>query len=229
MKSYLLGFIGFALTILLLSLVSRYLYLRKEKADKKKILIFSIIGVVLTLSYFYITKYFFGFNIDEKDSLMYTVLFTLLITPFFEEIVYRRWILQHYHNLSRHGVKITHFLSGLGIVFAFILPSFLFYIFGWVGDFSIRDSLIITFFALLPILTILLLQKNKTYFNKWIVLLVILVSQSFLFTFGHGVYASRAHIVTGLLYGILYLSSKSIVPPLIAHYTWNILIFVYSW
>jgi membrane protease YdiL (CAAX protease family) len=229
MKSYFLGFIGFALTILLLVLISRYLYLRKEKTDKKRILIFSIIGIVLTLSYFYITKYFLGFNTDEKDSLIYTILFTLLITPFFEEVIYRRWILQHYFNLSKGGMKMKYFIISLWIGLAFILPSFIFYILGWISEFSIKSSLIILLFASLPIIIMFLLQQTKSSFNKFVTLFVILVSQAFLFTFGHGVYASKAHIVTGLLYGILYLSSRSIVPPLIAHYTWNILIFLYSW
>ena len=228
MKSYFLGFLGFALTIILLALISRYFYLRKEKSNKRAILIFSAIGFILILAYFYITKYFLGFQTDEKDSLFYTILFTLVITPFFEEMIYRRWILQHYINLSTEKIKINQFFVSFWIALSFILPSLIFFVLGWIGDFSIKNSFIILLFAVLPILIIFLLQFNKLILNKWIILFVILTSQAFLFTLGHGVYASKSHIATGLLYGILYLSSKSIVPPLVAHYTWNLLIFIYS-
>lgn len=219
---------GFALTIILLALVSRYFYLKKEKSNRKIISLASVAGVLLILIYFFVTKYFLGFQTDEKDSLLYTILFTLLITPFFEEIIYRRWILQHYYNLSKDKIKIKSFIVAVWIALAFTLPTLIFFLLGWVGEFPIKNYAIILLFSLLPILIMFLLQFNKSKLNKWTILLVVLISQAFLFTFGHGVYASKSHIVTGFLYGILYLSSRSIIPPLIAHYTWNLLIFIYS-
>lgn len=228
MKSYLLGFLGFALTIILLSLVARHLYLRKENADTRKTIIISVIGLLIILIYFFIIKSLFGFQTDEKDSLLYTILFTLLITPLFEEIIYRRWVLQHYLNLTKEKIKLKHFTFGIWIALSFTLPTLIFFLFGWINSFSIKNYSIVFLFSLFPLVIMFFLQNNKSKLNNLLIIFVIIVSQSFLFTMGHGDYASKFHLATGLLYGILYLSSKSIIPSLAAHYIWNLLIFIYS-
>jgi len=227
MKSYLLGFLSFALTILLIVLVLNFLDLRKEKPNKKKTLIYSFFGISIIIIMFYISKSIFGFQ-TEKDTLFFTILFTLIITPFFEEIFYRRWILQHLINIKDRQIKIKDFLVMLWIGLALIIPNIIFFLLGIISAPKLSSFKFIILFSILPIIFIYLLKNYKTRTNNYLLIFVMIFSQAVLFTFGHGDYTAKMLLFTGILYGILYLGSKSIIPPLIAHYVWNVLIFIYS-
>ncbi|MEK6888804.1 MAG: CPBP family glutamic-type intramembrane protease [Nanoarchaeota archaeon] len=225
MKSYLLGFIGLCISFILLYILFRSFPKKDEKPTRRKIIIWSIIGTLTIITYFSIGLFFYKPE-TEKIDLISTIIFSLGLTPLLEEIVYRRIILQYFINLKKRKIFKIDFIIPLIIGFAFILPNFIYYYLMHIGTFSIKEEGLVFLLAFLPLISIATLRLKFSKLNGYIMLGVIIISQAFLFTLSHGDYASKIHIITGLVYGILYLQTESIIPPLIAHYLWNTLIFV---
>ncbi len=225
MRSLFLGFLGLFISFILILIISKFLNLRKDKPKKRNILLYSLIGIlaIIGLAIYGI----FNFQQEqERDTLVNVIVFSLLLTPPLEEIIYRRIILQHFLNLSSRKIKIRDLFSSFLVAISLIVPTFLFLSLGWLGSFSLKKIIYIPFFTLFPIATIFIVSnlKIQTRLNQYI----ILISQAAIFAFGHGVYATMMHFYSGIIYGLVYFRSKSIIPPLVAHYMWNLIVFFYS-
>jgi membrane protease YdiL (CAAX protease family) len=221
-KSYIIGFLGLFLSLLFIFTFKKYLNIKKTKSNKRLVLIYSLFGILCSGALFYLLKIFFPLNFSES-SVLERVAFTLLLTPLAEEILFRRIIFQHLLNLEKIRFNVRSLLVGFGIYTSLILPSLILFSIGWIYEFD-KLKLLMIFFLLIPFL--FLFDKNKTPKNFYFI--IVLISQTFIFLLSHGVYASKPLIATGLLYGILYFKSRSILPPLIAHYVHNLLIFFYT-
>lgn len=216
MASFILGFTG-----LLISFVAIFFTLVfPKKPEANKVILSSIIAFILGLILFFIINSFTTVTSLEVP-LWEAIVFTLLITPLFEELLYRRIILQYFINIEKF--KFEHVLKTCLAGIFLVLPTILFLQLGWVYDNHKIFLLLIPFFMILPSLLVLLYNRSNR-INFIFYLVMILVFQAFVFLMMHGDYAAWTLIIVGLLYGTLYLITKSIVPPLTAHYTINLLI-----
>lgn len=223
MKSYIIGFIGLLLTFSIFLLIRKYFNLNKtDNIKPNRVLFYSFLGVIISAVLFYLFKTIFPIPESEVD-LWERILFTLLLTPLIEELIFRKGILGYFINLEKKTLTKEDFLINFLLFMALTLPSALFYFIGLICPYD-SLKLIMLVFLLVP----LVLLKFNSHKNHKLYLLLILISQTFIFVLSHGVYASKPLIATGLLYGILYLQSRSIVPPLIAHYVHNLLVFIYT-
>lgn len=109
-------------------------------------------------------------------------------------------------NEKEKKLALVHFLVSLFIGVSLILPSLLFYWFGLIGQINIKFSWILVLSATLPFIVLLLFEKSakRKVYNLYY-LFIIIASQMFLFSLGHGDYIAWAHLISGLIYGILYL------------------------
>ncbi|MDO8508179.1 MAG: CPBP family glutamic-type intramembrane protease [Nanoarchaeota archaeon] len=225
MKSYFLGFLGLLISLILICIVSRFLYLKKEKSTKRKIIIYSIVGSCLVIIYVIIGTLYFKQEVD-RDSIFNTILFSLMLTPLFEELFYRRIILQHFLNLKKKKIRLKDILVIIGIGFSLIIPTFIFNYLGLLGSYSIKSLGIIAISLIIPLGVIWFYGKFKSKLANHFILVVLVIFQGFVFAFGHGEYAGYGQLVLGLITIILYINSKSIVPSLVSHYVWNVIVFL---
>ena len=227
MKSYLLGFLGLSISLILICILSKFLYLNKGegKTTKRKVLIYSIIGSCVVVFLGIIGILYFKPETD-KDNLFNTILFSLLLTPLFEEILYRRIILQHFLNLKDKKILWKDFFVIIGLAFSLVIPTIIFNYLGWLGSYSIKALGIIIISVIIPFGVMWFYGKFKSKLINYGVLVVLIIFMGFLFAFGHGEYAGYGQLILGIITIILYLNSKSIVPSLISHYVWNIIIFL---
>ncbi len=229
MKSYLLGFFGLLISFILVFWFYKFIDLRKEKSTKRKILFYSVIGLFAVLLYFLITLLFFKPQQDlEKETLINTILFSLFLTPLLEEFLYRRIILQHFLNLRKRGMILKDFFIICWFAFCLIIPTFILNTLGLLGSFSLKGLGITILSLLVPFFVILIYGKNNSKFTRYFVLITLIVFQAFLFTFGHGEYAGYGQLALGIMAVLLYIRSNSIIPPLIIHYAWNLLVLIKS-
>jgi len=224
-KSYLLGFLGLVISFILILIGSRFLYLNKEKSTKRKILIYSIIGSCIVIFLGVIGILYFKLETD-KDTLFNTILFSLILTPLLEEILYRRIILQHVLNLRDKKIIWKDLFVIIWIAFSLIISTIIFSQLGWIGSYSIKALGIIAISLIVPFGVIWFYSKFKSKFIHYGILATLIIFQGFVFAFGHGEYAGYGQLILGIVTIVLYLKSKSIVPGLVSHYVWNLIIFL---
>lgn len=224
-KSYFIGFLGLLISFILILIGLKFLYLNKEKSTKRNVLIYSIIGSCIIIFLGIVGILYFKPETD-KDTLFNTILFSLILTPLFEEILYRRIILQHFLNLKNRKIVWKDLFVIIGIAFPLIIPTIIFSQFGWLGSYSIKALGIIAISLIIPFGAIWFYGKFKSKFVHYGILITLIIFQGFVFAFSHGEYTGYGQLILGLITIILYLNSKSIVPGLISHYVWNLIIFL---
>ncbi|MGB9748382.1 MAG: type II CAAX prenyl endopeptidase Rce1 family protein [Candidatus Woesearchaeota archaeon] len=134
-------------------------------------------------------------------------------------------IFQYFLNLENKKIKMHDWILPLFLAIILALPSIIFYFLDWIENISYLQ-LVFTFLFLFIPMIFTSLVKNQSKFIKYTYVLLILMTQSMIFALSHGVYVSKVHFYSGLIYGFVYLKSKSIIPPLISHYTWNFLMLI---
>lgn len=224
MRSYLLGFLGLIISLAFVVIICKFLYLKKQNTTKKRVIVWSILGAIIILSLGIIGMLYFEQETD-KEEIFSTIIFSLILTPFLEEILYRRIILQHFLNLKDRKIRWRDFFI-VGLIWTgLVIPTLLFNYFGWLGSFDKNALYFSGLFLVIPFISIIFFNKFSSPLNKYLLPAIIILSQAFIFTFGHGEYAAKLHLYTGLVYGLVYIGSKSILPSLVSHYLWNIIVF----
>ncbi len=215
-----LGYFSYISRILLL--LPLLLIWNKPKLNKiqAKWIVFAIVGGIII----YITGLFIWEKGYTEKDIFDKVLFTLLLAPVFEEMLYRYLLLGTFLEIAKEKIRLMDFYIFIYIGAVLLIPDFIFYSIGWVTNKP--DYTLFAFILSVPILIFIKNNYNKIklinyFFDYFDYYLIIMVAMAFLLS--HNVFASQSQFVGGLFFGFLYYKSRNLLPPIIGHFVYNLL------
>src|SRR3989344_3543828 len=156
-------------------------------------------------------------------SILNKILFSMILSPIIEESLYRYLVLGIILYKIQKRISFYDFLIFSYIAFALLIPGILFYTTKLVSNKP--DFILLVFVISIPVIGFGLqkLSKKGYYLKKFLDYYVIFMV-AMLFFLSHHVFASQSQFIGGIFFGFLYYKSRNILPPITAHFVYNLLV-----
>jgi len=182
-----------------------------------------ILWAILGSITLYIVGLFVWDSVNDERSIFNKILFSMILSPIIEESLYRYLVLGIILYKIQKRISFYDFLIFSYIAFALLIPGILFYTTKLVSNKP--DFILLVFVISIPVIGFGLqkLSKKGYYLKKFLDYYVIFMV-AMLFFLSHNVFASQSQFIGGIFFGFLYYKSRNILPPITAHFVYNLLV-----
>lgn len=179
----------------------------------KKTINYCFIGAVLSIFSLILLRKLLG-GYPDKNPISIDILLLIAAIAIFEEFIYRKVILGLSYDFSKFKPTKKEFIIFGVLSFALIFPKILF-------KMAVDIWIVVLFVMLFPIIKLIFYIREFKYRTKFYIMAVFIL-HIFFFTYVHGSLASYTQYSIAIISGFLYLKSKSILPAVIVHFTFNL-------